>query len=102
MSNEHHAHVYNSFEEFSATFPDNEKSQRNCHKIWKAHIEKHGNVPLVRKCSICSGKEQKDAIKCGAYKPSRPTKTERDELKAMSQDFPNEFADEQVDPEPKQ
>ncbi len=45
-----------------------------------AHIEKHGNVPLILKCTVCSGKERALDIKHGAYTPKRPSKRLRDEL----------------------
>lgn len=54
---------------------------RRAKQTWKRHVEKHGNVPMVIKCAVCSGKEFKEDVKHGRYKLSRPTKTERDEQK---------------------
>lgn len=98
MANTHHAHVYNTFEEFvrsrSAVFhqggPNNglvtyEKLEprymRAAVRIWKRHVEKNGNVPLVQRCSVCSGEEHRLDIKHGRYKPARPSKVLRDEEK---------------------
>ena len=56
------------------------RQRRYWTRKWKLHIEKHGrNQPMLFKCSICSGEEQKWDIKHGKWKKSRPTKAERDE-----------------------
>ena len=86
----HVASKYNSLpellEENECAYSDGEeettkKRRRYWIKVWKRHIEKHGNVPLIQKCTICSGQEQKIDIKKGRWKPTRPTKNERDEAK---------------------
>jgi len=64
---------------------DENKARRYWTKVWKRHIEKNGNVPLIMKCAICSGKEQKLDIKHGKWKPSRPTKAERDEVRGKDE-----------------
>lgn len=38
--------------------------------LWKQHVEKKGNVPLIIKCAICSGKERLRDIKHGTFKVS--------------------------------
>lgn len=38
--------------------------------LWKKHVEKKGNVPLIIKCAICSGKERLRDIKHGNFKVS--------------------------------
>ena len=78
MGNNHHAHVYNTLEEWLAALCDTPKVQKWGRARWKEHIDKHGNVPMIRKCSVCSGADQKLDIKHGKYKPSRPSKSERD------------------------
>ena len=37
---------------------------------WKRHFARNGNVPLIVKCSICSGKERLHEIKSGKWKIS--------------------------------
>ncbi len=70
-------------EEQGSKLSEQEKEQlsRWASVRWKQHIEKHGNVPLIIQCGVCSGREVKDAIKHGAYKPDRKSKTIRDEEK---------------------
>lgn len=84
----HPAQVINSLEELlsSVGYYDEDinpnfkiKIHRYWTRVWKRHIERNGNIPLIRKCAICSGKEMKTDIKLGHYKPSRPSKIERDE-----------------------
>jgi hypothetical protein len=58
-------------------------------KVWKRHVEKHGNVPLVRQCSICSGKAYKRDIKKGVYKES--TREEQKDIKEQVKDGESEF-----------
>jgi hypothetical protein len=55
---------------------------RRCRRLWKAHVEKHGNVPMIRKCHICSGKERRDDIKKKVWKVSKreDQKQEKQEL----------------------
>lgn len=50
---------------------DNPKSERYWTAKWKQHVEKKGNVPLIIKCAICSGKERLRDIKRGNFKVSR-------------------------------
>ena len=71
----HRARVYLNYEEFRATC----RTERYARKTWNAHIEKHGNVHRIVKCSICSGEERKVDIKHGSYRPKRPSKRLRDE-----------------------
>lgn len=87
----HHAHVYHSLEEWTGTCFDSTtgtcfdspKGKRYAAKVWKRHIEKNGNVPLIRKCSICSGKEHRLDIKHGGYNPKRPSKRLRIEAEGV-------------------
>lgn len=93
-ANKHHAHTFRTWEQFfkhMCTLTDmgtgfqwqekpSAKKLRRLQKAWKAHIEKHGNVPMVRKCGVCSGAEHKEDVKHGRFKPGRKTKTERDEV----------------------
>lgn len=51
---------------------------------WKNHVKKHGHVPLVLKCKICSGKERREDIKKGIWKVS--TREEQKELKKEIED----------------
>lgn len=75
----HVAHIYRTKEQFLAALVDTPRAQRWGQRVWKQHIEKHGNVPMVQKCSVCSGQERKDDIKHGSFKPKRPSKRIRDE-----------------------
>jgi hypothetical protein len=52
---------------------------------WKKHIEKHGHVPLILKCSTCSGKGFKNDIKHGKFKES--TREDQKELKSIIDDL---------------
>ena len=92
--NIHCAKVYNTLHELLVEMECVEKQgesnlDKKCRrywtKVWKRHIEKNGNVPLIMKCAICSGKEQKLDIKHGKWKPSRPTKAERDEVRGKDE-----------------
>jgi len=56
------------------------KARRFWIKKWKRHIEKHGNVPYITKCGVCSGEHQRWEVKTGKWKPGRPSKIERDEM----------------------
>ena len=80
MANNHRAHVYNTLEEFLASLIDTPHAQKWGKRRWRIHLDKNGNVPLIRKCSICSGKEQKQNIKHGIWKEPRPNKAERSEV----------------------
>lgn len=90
----HPAHIFNTIEELVAYWcGDLEgeariKPERIARKIWKKHIEKHGNVPLIRKCTICSGAEHKMDIKLGKWKVS--TRTEQDEKNNILNEQNNE------------
>lgn len=75
----HPAHVYNTLEEWVARFSDSPAGRRRAHRTWKQHVSKHGNVPKVVKCSVCSGKELRLDIKHGAYNVARPSRVLRDE-----------------------
>jgi len=75
----HPAHVYTTREEWIARFVDSPVGRRRANRTWKQHIEKNGNVPLVTKCSVCSGAEFKQDIRHGSYNVARPSKVLRDE-----------------------
>lgn len=75
----HPATVYRSLEQWLGAFIDTDRARRMAIRIWKGHVARNGNVPLIRKCSVCSGKEQKLDIKHGKWSPSRPKKSVRDE-----------------------
>ena len=93
MANNHNAAIYNSLpellEEMKCAYSQEEdketqKRRRYWIKVWKRHVEKHGNVPLIMKCSLCSGLDFKKGVKKGIYKAVRPSKPERDEMKGKS------------------
>jgi uncharacterized protein involved in tolerance to divalent cations len=44
---------------------------RHARRRWKNHIEKNGEVPLIVKCSVCSGEEAKQDVKAGRYSSAR-------------------------------
>lgn len=73
----HMTRVYYSFEQFAS----NQVNPKKARKAWKKHVEKHGDAPMIVKCSICSGEGQKKEIKLGMWKPKRPNKEERAELR---------------------
>lgn len=54
---------------------------RYAKRVWKQHIAKNGNVPMIIKCAVCSGKEFKSDIKHGRYQKRRPSKILRDEMR---------------------
>ena len=62
----HRAIVYNSFEEYAEDYEDKRKARIR----WNRHVKRNGNVPLVVKCSICSGKALQHDIKEGKFKMS--------------------------------
>lgn len=78
MSNNHTAHVYRTLKEWIGS----RTNEREARRTWKEHIARHGNVPIVLKCTICSGQYQKDEVKHGRFNPRRPSKRLRDEDKA--------------------
>lgn len=78
MSHRHRAVVYLSKEEFVAIW----KSRRYGLRLWKEHVEKHGNVPIVQQCALCSGAYFREQIKRGKFNPKRPSKRLRDEERA--------------------
>lgn len=96
-SKPHHAHTFTTlaqFLEYKTTYTDQfsglprklegeelQASIREASILWKQHLDKHGNVPLIVQCGVCSGEEFRQDIKHGRYKPSRPNKAERDESK---------------------
>ena len=77
----HPAHVFTTFEQFLQNHMGDttaESSPRYYHKmlrfwtqVWNKHIEKHGNVPYIEKCNVCSGRERKEDIKKGRWKVSK-------------------------------
>lgn len=77
MANNHRAHVYYTLEEWLKDYPGHKRAKRIA--LWKKHIAKHGNVPLVIKCAICSGQEEKRNRKRGIWRMPRPVKSVRDE-----------------------
>lgn len=76
----HRCNVYNNKESYVANFIG-EKAQRKAIARWNAHIAKHGNVPMIEQCSICSGYADRKAIKQGVRREKRPSKTLRDEAR---------------------
>jgi hypothetical protein len=85
----HPAHIYNFLTEFLADYAgENDGSQLYVRRVqrwtavWNKHIQKHGNVPMIKKCAICSGAEFKDNIKRGRYKVST-----RAAQKALKEEF---------------
>ena len=101
-SGKHTAHVFTTLQqllehmectEWHENHPDEffkkewiQKNRKYWTKKWNQYIEKHGNVPFITQCAVCSGKEFKDDIKHGTWKVSRPSKVERDELKGKEKD----------------
>ena len=75
----HPAKVYRSFEQWLGAFIDTDRARRMAIRIWKRHVARNGNVPLIQKCSVCSGKEQKWDRKHGKWNTPRPKKSVRDE-----------------------
>jgi hypothetical protein len=85
----HPARVYHSLNEFLTDYSDGrEEDERYARMVWKKHIEKHGNVPLILKCSQCSGADHKFDIKSGKFKISTRSDQRiiRDELNKYSED----------------
>lgn len=82
--NHHHAEVINSLEEYLTIWVQEERVLRKARARWKQHVEKHGNVPMIRKCAVCSGEERKLDRKRGVWKDRRPSKWERDEMKGVA------------------
>jgi hypothetical protein len=76
----HRAMVYRTREEYLAAHVASARGQRRAIRRWKSHVARNGNVPLIHKCSICSGANIRMDIKHGSWKPARPTKAERDEV----------------------
>ena len=77
----HSARVYHSLAQLledcvgpRATFTPYRKSyEESVHfwtRKWNRHIEKHGNVPYLIKCAVCSGQEMRHMIKTGKWKVS--------------------------------
>lgn len=78
MSGIHPAHVFTTLEEFLKHCVGENKEDKHYKKylrywtiVWKKHIEKHGHVPYVEKCAVCSGAERKEDIKKGRWKVSK-------------------------------
>lgn len=74
MANNHVAKSYYSLDQLLKEMGayDNthggESRKRYWTRRWKTHAEKNGNVPLVLKCALCSGKEFARDVKAGRYK----------------------------------
>lgn len=87
----HHAHIFSTLESVLTYYVEPWKedgddlmakeADKFARKVWKAHVQKHGNVPLIQKCAVCSGEEAKLDIKYGRFNPKRPSKRLRDEVK---------------------
>ena len=76
----HPAKIYYSLDQLIKECSNNPKSERYWTVKWKRHVEKKGNVPLIIKCAICSGKERLKDIKHGNFKIStRVSKRQKDE-----------------------
>ena len=80
----HPAHVFTTLESYleyragtDTTDKNYERNKRRACKRWKDHIARHGNVPLITKCQICSGKEYKMDVKLGNVRVS--TRAEQEE-----------------------
>lgn len=73
----HPAKVYTTLEHFLADAVDRTYKKfvahaaRKARRRWKNHIEKNGEVPLIIKCSVCSGEEAKQDVKAGRYSSAR-------------------------------
>lgn len=78
----HRAIAYHNLSQFLDAHVNTVSAQRRARIEWKKHVTKHGNVPMVLQCPLCSGKEQRVDVKLGKYKLSRPTRQERDEIHA--------------------
>lgn len=66
----HRAKIYHSLDQLLKDSVDSVNAKRHWTIKWKRHIEKRGNVPLIIKCGICSGKERLHDIKNGNFKVS--------------------------------
>lgn len=75
----HRTNIYNSLEEYLESIVDEPRYKRQAIRQWKQHIEKNGNVPMITKCSICSGEELRSLVKLGKYNLPRDEKLIRDE-----------------------
>ena len=84
MAHKHPATVYYRIEDWCKSFCDTDAAQRLAVRIWKGHIARNGNVPLTKKCEICSGKAHKRDVKRGRWNLSRPKKSVRDEDKMVT------------------
>ena len=58
-----------------------DREMRRAIRLWKRHIEKRGNVPMVIQCAVCSGEELRQSIRHGQYTLPRPSKRLRDEAR---------------------
>lgn len=74
--------VYHSRETYLASHPNTPGAQRRAAARWKRWVERNGNVPLVVKCSICSGDDHRHAIKTGAFKVST-----REDLRLLKEEI---------------
>jgi hypothetical protein len=65
----HPAHIYHSLDELLAEhnvfypYDKNSFGYRYWMRRWNKHIAKHGNVPLIVRCRICSGQELREEVK---------------------------------------
>lgn len=75
----HRTRVHLNFDQYSSEWVNTTRAQRRAKILWKRHVEKHGNVPMICQCSICSGADRKWEVKHGLWKPSRQVKSVRDE-----------------------
>lgn len=67
----HRAKIYHSLDQLIKERSTGTVNSKRFWTIkWKRHIEKKGNVPLIIKCGICSGKERLHDIKNGNFKVS--------------------------------
>ena len=90
----HPARLYHTLEQLLGDMvgdmvgEDTEQAWRIRHwtRIWKQHRARHGNVPLIIRCPICSGRAHVLDIKHGCWKLARPSKAERDEQKGVGDD----------------
>lgn len=67
----HPAHVYNTLEQYLESRTQTPRSIRRAKRRWKLHVEKHGNVPMIEKCPMCSGLYFREDIKHGGWKISK-------------------------------
>ena len=69
----HAAEVFYTLEQYLEGW----SGARYARRRWKRHVERNGNIPLVTKCSICSGAELRRDIKRGKWKVGQASKETR-------------------------